>query len=86
MTGEEIGTILSASEQEGALDPQLTKMLRGVFDLDDHTARDAMVPRTEVDAVEHTATVADVLALYQEDLRERYPVYETSMDHIIGVV
>ena len=86
MTGEEIRTILSASEQEGALEPQLTKMLRGVFDLDDHTARDAMIPRTEMDAVEDTATVADVLALYKEDLRERYPVYETSVDNIIGVV
>ena len=86
MTGEEIRTILSASEQEGALGQQLTKMLRGVFDLDDHTARDAMVPRTEVDAVEHTATVADVLALFKEELRERYPVYETSVDNIVGVV
>jgi CBS domain containing-hemolysin-like protein len=86
MTGEEIRTILSASEQEGALNPQLTKMLRGVFDLDDHTARDAMIPRTEVDAVEISATVADLLKLYKEDLRERYPVYETSVDNIIGVV
>jgi len=86
MTGEEIRTILSASEQEGALDPQLTKMLRGVFDLDDHTARDAMIPRTEMDVLEDTATVADVLSLYKEDLRERYPVYETSVDNIIGVV
>ncbi len=86
MSGEEIRTILSASEQEGALDPQLTKMLRGVFDLDEHTARDAMIPRTEVDAVEHTATVADLLSLFKEELRERYPVYETSMDNIIGVV
>ena len=86
MTGEEIRTILSASEQEGVLEPQLTKMLRGVFDLDDHTARDAMIPRTEVDALENTATVADVLALYKEDLRERYPVYESSVDNIIGVV
>ena len=86
MTGEEIRTILSASEQEGALNPQLTKMLRGVFDLDEHTARDAMIPRTEVDAVEISATVADILALYKEDLRERYPVYETSVDNIIGVV
>jgi CBS domain containing-hemolysin-like protein len=34
-------------------------MLRGVFDLDDHTDRDAMVPRTEVEAVDVTATVAD---------------------------
>jgi putative hemolysin len=61
-------------------------MLRGVFDLDEHTARDAMIPRTEVDAVDISATVADILALYKEDLRERYPVYETSVDNIIGVV
>jgi CBS domain containing-hemolysin-like protein len=86
MTGEEIRTILSAGEQEGALDPQLTMMLRGVFDLDDHTARDAMIPRTEVDALKHTDTVADVLALYKAELRERYPVYETSVDNIIGIV
>lgn len=86
MTGDEIRTILSASEQEGALNPQLTKMLRGVFDLDEHTAQDAMVPRTELHAVEHIATVADVLDLFKEDLRERYPVYETSVDNIIGVV
>jgi putative hemolysin len=86
MTGEEIRTILSASEQEGALDPQLTMMLRGVFDLDEHTARDAMVPRTEVEAVEHTETVTDLLKLFKEQLRERYPVYQTSLDNIVGVV
>jgi len=86
MTGEEIRTILSASEQEGVMDPQLTMMLRGVFDLDEHTARDAMIPRTEVDAVEHTATVADVLELFKEELRERYPVYETSLDNMVGIV
>jgi CBS domain containing-hemolysin-like protein len=86
MTGEEIRTVLSASEQEGALDPQLTMMLRGVFDLDEHTARDAMIPRTEVEGVAHDATVADVLVLFKEELRERYPVYEISIDNIIGVV
>ena len=86
MTGEEIRTILSASEQEGALDPQLTMMLRGVFDLDDHTARDAMVPRTEVEAVDDAATVADILKLFKEQLRERYPVYRSSLDNIVGVV
>ncbi|MCU7868254.1 MAG: hemolysin family protein [Candidatus Thiodiazotropha sp. (ex Lucinoma borealis)] len=86
MTGDEIRTILSASEQEGALDPQLTMMLRGVFDLDEHTARDAMIPRTEVEGVPNTATVADVLDLFKEELRERYPVYETSLDNIVGIV
>jgi len=61
-------------------------MLRGVFDLDEHTARDAMIPRTEVEALSHEATVADALEIFKERLRERYPVYETSLDNIIGVV
>ncbi len=86
MTGEEIRTILSASEQEGALDPQLTMMLRGVFDLDEHTARDAMVPRPEVKALAKSALVSDALQLYRQERRERYPVYDTTIDHIVGVV
>jgi CBS domain containing-hemolysin-like protein len=86
MTAEEIRTILTASEHESALDPQLNMMLRGVFDLDDHVARDAMVPRTDVEALPHTSTVDDVLALFREDHRGRYPIYETSVDNIIGVV
>ena len=86
MTGEEIRTILSASEQEGVLDPKLTMMLRGVFDLDEHTARDSMVPRTEVEAVPVESRVVDVLDLFKEELRERYPVYESSLDNIVGVV
>ena len=86
MTGEEIRTILSAGEQEGVLDPQLMMMVRGVFDLDEHTARDAMIPRTEVEAVPFDASVADVLKLFREELRERYPVYEASLDNIVGVV
>jgi len=45
-----------------------------------------MIPRTEVDAVEYTDTVADVLNLFKEELRERYPVYETSLGNIIGIV
>ena len=45
-----------------------------------------MIPRTEVEAIAHTAVVADVLTLFKEELRERYPVCETTMDNIIGIV
>lgn len=86
MTAEEIRTILSSSEQEGVLDPQLTMMLRGVFDLDDHTARDAMVPRTDILALSDDDRIGDVLRLFRSERRERYPVYETSMDNIVGLV
>jgi CBS domain containing-hemolysin-like protein len=45
-----------------------------------------MVPRTEVEAVDVDSTVADVLSLFKEQLRERYPVYRSSLDNIVGVV
>ena len=86
MTGDEIRTILSASEQEGVMDPQLTMMLRGVFDLDEHTARDAMVPRTELLALPVTATVKSALKLFKDVRRARYPVFDGSPDNIVGVV
>jgi len=86
MTADEIRTILSSSEQAGAMDPQLTMMLRGIFDLDDHTARDAMVPRTELITLSSHATVADALALFKEERRTRFPVYQESVDNIVGVV
>lgn len=86
MTGDEIRTILSASEQEGVMEAQLTMMLRGVFDLDEHTARDAMVPRTELLALPVTATVKDALKLFKDVRRARYPVYDGSPDNVVGVV
>ncbi len=86
MTGDEIRTILSASEQEGVMEPQLTMMLRGVFDLDEHTARDAMVPRTELLALPVQASVKDALKLFKDVRRARYPVYDGSPDNIVGIV
>jgi len=86
MSAEEIRTILSASEQEGMMDPHLTMMLRGVFDLDDHTARDAMVPRTELITLSSSSTVGDALQLFKEERRARFPVHDRSLDNIVGIV
>ncbi len=86
MSEEEIRTILSASEREGVLNPEETKMIRGVFDLDEHRVRDAMVPRTDISAVSTEAKVGDVLKLFHEGHHARYPVYEGHIDNMIGVV
>jgi len=86
MSEEEIRTILSASEREGMLNPEETQMIRGVFDLDEHQVRDAMIPRTDILALAQDSTVADALVLFQEGYHARFPVYEGNLDHIIGVV
>ncbi|MCB1761034.1 MAG: HlyC/CorC family transporter [Gammaproteobacteria bacterium] len=86
MSEDEIRTILSASEREGVLNPDETKMIRGVFDLDEHRVRDAMVPRTDIIAVSRDDKVEDVLRLFNEGHHARYPVYEGNLDNMVGMV
>ncbi len=86
MTEEEIRTILSASEREGVINPEETKMIRHVFDLDDHIAREAMIPRTDIVAVPDDACIGDVLKRFQGEHHERFPVFRGSLDDIVGFV
>ena len=86
MTAEEIRTILSSGEKEGALPRHISRMLRGVFDLDEHIARDAMTPLTDITALPSTATVSETMRLFKENSHARYPVYEEYPDNVVGVI
>jgi CBS domain containing-hemolysin-like protein len=86
MSVEEIRMILEASEKDGMLDPEETEMIRGVFELDEQTVRDAMVPRTQIRALEQDATLGDALRYFRDIPHARFPVYVDSLDRITGVV
>ncbi|MBK8891346.1 MAG: HlyC/CorC family transporter [Dechloromonas sp.] len=61
-------------------------MIRGVFNLDEHTVREAMVPRTEILALSKDASLADALRLFRDVPHARFPVYDQTIDQIIGIV
>jgi CBS domain containing-hemolysin-like protein len=86
MTVDEIRMILSASEKDGTLEPEETQMIRGVFDLDERTVRDAMVPRTQIYGLSSDQTLADALRMFRDVPHARFPVYHESIDHIVGIV
>lgn len=86
MSHDEIRTILSASEKEGMLNPEETKMIRGVFDLDEHSVREAMIPRTEIIALSLEATLGEAMLKFRDSRHARYPVIDKDFDHIVGVV
>jgi len=83
---EEIRTILSASEREGILNPEETKMIRGVFDLDEHTVREAMIPRTEILAFAEDDTVEQILEVFKDSRHARFPIFKDSLDNIVGIL
>jgi CBS domain containing-hemolysin-like protein len=83
---EELRTILAASEAEGVLKPHETQMIHGVFDLDDRATRDLMVPRTEIVALPNTSTIGEAIGVFHESKHSRFPVYEGTIDKIVGAL
>ena len=86
MSVEEIRMILEASEKDGMLAPEETEMIRGVFELDEHSVREAMVPRTQIRALPQNATLGDTLRYFRDIPHARFPVYDKSIDKITGIV
>jgi putative hemolysin len=86
MTPEEVRMILSASEQTGSMNPDDTKMIRGIFNLADLTVREVMIPRTEILAVSKDATLSEALQVFRTVTHARFPVFEDSLDNIVGIM
>lgn len=86
LTEEEMKSMISIGEEEGAIEKEEKKMLHNVFEFGDKSVSEAMVPRTEVAAIPEDAVVADVLDLVNEKGYSRYPVIRENVDNIIGML
>jgi len=83
---EELKMLVAASAEGGVVEDQEEEMLRAVFDFGGTLVRQVMVPRTEMAAVPAEAPLAEVFRVAGEHSFSKLPVYEGSLDHIIGVV
>ena len=83
---EELRLLVMQSRAHGALDETDSAMLAGVFDFHAKRARDVMRPRTEIIAVDVDASESDVWALMRSERYSRYPVYQQSLDDVVGVL
>ncbi|WBB78260.1 hemolysin family protein [Micromonospora sp. WMMD882] len=82
---EELGLLAVISARAGALPPETAMLMRRTIRFADKRAAAAMTPRVDVVALRTTATVAELLALAQRTGRTRFPVYEETLDLVIGV-
>ena len=72
-------------ENDGALAEE-RRMMRGILSMSDQTVREIMSPRMDITAVSIDASVGDVLKMVNESGFSRIPLYEESIDRIVGVV
>jgi putative hemolysin len=83
---DEIRSIISVGEQTGVVPKEQRRMLHGVFELSQIRVRDVMIPRTEVAGIEVNSTFEEALALARRSRHSRFPVYEGSLDSIVGLI
>ena len=83
---EELRSIVEAEQETGVLEEGERDMIHGVFGFHDRVVREVMVPRVDVEAVDRTATVEELLRLVKETGHSRVPLYEESLDQIQGIV
>jgi CBS domain containing-hemolysin-like protein len=83
---DEIRTIVSAGQREGLLEADARDMIESVIELGDADVSDVMTPRSEVDAIEVGMPWPELLRYVVEVGRTRLPVYDASLDNIVGIL
>ena len=85
-TEEELLNIVESETEEGVIQEEEKEMIQGIFDFQDTMAREVMVPRIDMICAERSTPLPDLLQLVKENGHSRIPIYQETVDNILGVV
>ena len=86
ITEEEIRLMINVGEEKGIFQETETEMINSIFEFDDTVAKEVMTPRIDIVALNLEATREEILDVIIEENFSRIPVYEGSIDNIVGVL
>lgn len=86
ITEEEIITMAEEAEEDGTIKKEETNLIRSVIEFDDLDAKDVLVPRVNICAVEASSAPEEIMRKFEESGFSRIPVYEGDIDTIIGII
>jgi CBS domain containing-hemolysin-like protein len=85
-TPEELQLIVQESEELGVIRSESGQMLQELFEFGDLTAGEAMVPRVRITGIPVGSTPDRIRELLKRSSHTRYPVVESDLDHILGMI
>ena len=86
ITEDELRTIVDVSHEEGVIENEERKMINNVVDFGDTLAKDVMIPRINMDMIDVNSTYEEVMEIFRQNMFTRFPVYEESVDNVIGIL
>jgi CBS domain containing-hemolysin-like protein len=85
-TEEELRMLLTESEEGGAIKPSEHELIQNVFEFDDRIVKQIMVPRTKISAIDIELSTEQIIDKMLDENYSRMPVYQDSLDNIIGII
>jgi putative hemolysin len=86
ITEAELRTLVEVGTREGVVERTEREMIHGVFELGDTTVWDLMTPRTDVFGIELDTPPDRLLGELRQHLHHRVPVYDGSLDNVVGIL
>lgn len=83
---DDIEALITAGEEEGIIEKDDRRLIESVVAFGDKTVREVMTPRPKIVAIEAGRSLEDLRELVIHEQYSRIPVYEQTIDHIIGFV
>jgi len=85
-TEDELRGLIDVSRRSGHLEEEEQQLLNRVFEFGDAEVREAMVPRTQIEALPVTATLEETRAAFRATGYSRLPVYRDRLDEVVGLL
>ena len=86
MDEDELGVLIDQMEDSGSIEHDEATTIRKVFDLNDRTAEDIMVPRIKMEALDYNSSLDTVKDFMIDNSYSRIPVYKKDKDHVVGIL
>ena len=86
LSEEELRTLVDVGASEGVVEREEREMIHKVFELEDTLARSVMVPRTDMFCLDVETPREEIMPALRENLHSRVPMFEGSIDVIVGIL
>lgn len=86
ITQDELLNIVEEAQQEGGMNEEESELLKSAIEFHDLDVEDILTPRIRVEGIDVEMTAAEVADLFEQSGFSRLPVYEETIDHIIGIL
>ncbi len=86
VTEEEILSMVNVGHEQGIIHANEAEMITNIFEFGDKEAKDIMINRNNMVGIECTMTLQEAAAFIADEHNSRFPVYDGTIDHIVGIL